>query len=160
MIVYLILLSILSSATTSQLGLVKSCNDGDTCRIELSNRQVIKVRLNGIDAPESDQPGGDESRQFLEDLIKGKEVSLNCNGQSWDRKTCSISVKGIDVQAEMVKAGWAWDSPKYSEGKYKLFQDQASKSGIGLWSKARISSPYCWRWTGKGNCLEDERFQE
>ncbi|MBU7047459.1 MAG: hypothetical protein HXS54_13580, partial [Theionarchaea archaeon] len=42
--------------------------DGDTFRLETGE----KVRLIGIDAPELSQPGGEESREYLTQLILNK----------------------------------------------------------------------------------------
>ena len=52
-------------------GKVVSIHDGDTITI-LQDKQQIKVRLFGIDAPELKQPYGKKSKQFLANLIAGK----------------------------------------------------------------------------------------
>jgi len=133
---------------------VQSCHDGDTCRVQTSNG-VIKVRLDGIDAPEADQPFGRESGKRLEELAKGKAVVLKCKGYSYNRQTCSMTVNGQDVQAQLVKEGLAWDYPEYSHGRYQALQQDAQRSKIGLWS-AKPTSPYCWRWAGKDSCQNQQ----
>ncbi len=57
-------------------------SDGDTITIEAGG-QKEKVRLNGIDAPESKQAGGQEARQYLAARILIKQVRIE--GSSLDR---------------------------------------------------------------------------
>ena len=54
-------------------GKVVKVTDGDTIHV-LSEGARIKVRLTGIDAPESNQPYGKASRKHLASLLAGKEV--------------------------------------------------------------------------------------
>lgn len=50
---------------------VVSIHDSDTITA-LQNKQQVKVRLFGIDAPEKKQPYGKKSKRFLSNLITGK----------------------------------------------------------------------------------------
>jgi micrococcal nuclease len=150
----LILLSSVAHADT-----MVSCNDGDTCRIKRATG-VVKVRLSGIDAPESDQTFGPQARAFLIELIKGQQLQLKCDGQSYDRITCGIYIGNRDIQSELVRAGWALDSPKYSHRKYAKEQSYASKNHLGMWTSKDLTSPYCWRWTGTRECNKNKLYQE
>ena len=52
-------------------------SDGDTITVmSLQQYNKFKVRLYGIDAPESDQSFGTQSKQFLSDQILNKEVEI------------------------------------------------------------------------------------
>ena len=51
--------------------------DGDSISVRHEGHKV-EVRLWGIDAPESTQPGGKEAKKFLMKLIKGKTVRACC----------------------------------------------------------------------------------
>lgn len=154
----LILLVVLLACTQLFADKVVSCNDGDTCEVR-QGKKIIKVRLAGIDAPENGQDGDEQSRKFLEDLVRGKEVNLSCIDQSYGRENCSIFVGRIDVQKEMVSSGWAFDYPKYSKEKYKREQLDAKKASKGIWTFKNLTSPYCYRYTGVKECNADKLYQ-
>lgn len=135
-----------------------SCNDGDTCRIKRGGKK-IKIRLAGIDAPETGQDNAESSKNFLIKQLKGKKITLDCVDESMNRENCYIFVGKTDIQREMVKAGWAFDYPKYSNGKYKLEQDEAKKSKKGIWSNKNLVSPYCYRYVGVDECKKDQAYQ-
>jgi micrococcal nuclease len=137
---------------------VESCNDGDTCRI-MQDGRVFKVRLLGIDAPELDQPFGQESRDFLLSLLSGKELRLDCHGQSGRREACAIFVGSTDIQLEMVKAGWAVDSPRHSGGKYGPAEHEAKRKGLGMWKSKDLLSPHCWRLRQTPECVQNNLYQ-
>lgn len=137
---------------TSDSILVLGCNDGDTCNIVVNDEDVIRVRLSGVDTPESGNPFSEAARRFTNDLIKGKSKSeklkLKCVGSGgFDRTACFIEVDGQDLGELLVKNGLAWDSPKYSKRKYAKLQIEAMKNQIGVWSLQldRLRSPYCQR---------------
>lgn len=54
--------------------------DGDTLQVLLQKRP-IKVRLQGIDAPESGQPWGQQSKNALSKMAFGKTVTVYPTGQ-------------------------------------------------------------------------------
>ncbi len=60
-----------TSATQEISGKVTRVSDGDTVWVSTGHGRH-KVRLNRIDAPESDQPYGKESAAHLKSLIGGK----------------------------------------------------------------------------------------
>lgn len=141
-------------AANSLEGFVKSCHDGDTCRIEI-NQKSVSVRLSGVDAPEKKQIGGRESQKFMQDRIVGRTVQLRCQGRSYKRRTCEIHLDGRDVGEELVRAGHAWDSPKYSKGRYRQAEEEARAEKRGLWAMSAPTSPYCFRWKDKEACRKN-----
>jgi micrococcal nuclease len=147
----LVLLFFLLLTIPANAAQVLSCSDGDTCWIQDSGSK-FKVRFYGIDAPESDQPYGQEAREYLNNLVSNKEVDLKCKGNSFDRKTCDLYLNGQDVSALLVKEGYAWDYPKFSHGQYQGLQKDAQQAHLGMWKDTNITSPYCWRWTGTTEC--------
>ena len=62
-------------AYKSIVGKVTRVSDGDTIWVTDAAGKH-KIRLDKIDAPESDQPFGKESTQFLNDLVYGKKVEV------------------------------------------------------------------------------------
>ena len=140
-----------------------SCNDGDTCRIKVTDSKVEivrKVRLSGIDAPEQGQTHWKESRDFLVNLLTGKELELQCNGTSFDRATCRIFIKSMEVNDEMVKNGMAWNYPQFSERRYYKSELEAREKKLGLWKLAPDSSPFCFRHIRSGSCRENKNLYQ
>jgi endonuclease YncB( thermonuclease family) len=76
-------------------GTVTHVRDGDT--IEVGE---VPIRLNGVSAPELDEPLGAESKKFMLDLVRGQPVRCELNGQkTYDRfvGTCYLRDKDIGV---------------------------------------------------------------
>lgn len=141
-------------------GSVLKCHDGDTCRVMIKNKST-SIRLSGIDAPEIKQEYGQQARDFLESLIKNKLVELKCDGKSFDRTTCTVFLNELNVNEEMVKTGWAFDSPKYSGGKYLNLQNQAMIQKKGIWSakgSEKLMSPFCFRSKKNKKCQTAQLF--
>ena len=125
-------------------GKVISIHDGDTITI-LQNKQQIKVRLFGIDAPELKQPYGKKSKQFLENLIAGEVVEVEENGKDRYKRTIgAVYLNGTDINAQMVANGYAWAYRKFSK-KYTAQESQAKKQGLGLWRDKKPIPPWEWR---------------
>lgn len=139
-------------------GVVHHCHDGDTCTI-LMDQDKISVRFSGIDSPELAQEDGKLARNFTESLIKGKEVKLRCDGKSFNRVTCTVFHNEVDINAEITKAGFAFDVPKYSGGKYKDMMLMAQSQKLGIW-KNNPTSPYCFRHKKHRACQANPLFVE
>lgn len=99
--------------------------DGDTIEIH-GNR----IRLWGIDAPESDQLcRNDDSKQYR----YGRTVA-----------TCSLGTPGPDIGHWLVANGHALDWPKYSKGEYEDAQRNAEKANRGIWAGSFVE-PWQYR---------------
>jgi endonuclease YncB( thermonuclease family) len=125
----------------------------------MTEKGVVSVRLSGIDAPELRQKHGHSARRFLLGLVKGKSVDLKCSGRSYKRKTCEMYLGRIDIQAEMVKAGWAVDYRQYSKGKYSEFEKAARTEKKGIWADQNFVSPFCARHAKHKKCRSDKGYQ-
>ena len=90
--------------------------DGDTIVISGAN-----IRLFGIDAPELDHPWGINAKWALVRLCGKQIVSVETTGTfSHQRLVARCYLEdGRDLSAEMVRAGFALDWPKYSGGVYR-----------------------------------------
>lgn len=70
-------LSILQAGTGfAWTGKVVGIADGDTITVLRDGRNQVKIRLYGIDAPESGQPFGKASKQNLSSMVYGKPVPV------------------------------------------------------------------------------------
>lgn len=142
---------------TKMSGVVERCHDGDTCHVMVAGKR-IKVRFAGIDTPEIKQKDGIRARNFTEFLIKGKTVDLDCDGTSFDRITCTVYQAGVNINAEIVRKGWAFDSKRYSKGKYASSEQEAKAGKIGIWKDDQLSSPFCFRSPKAKQCLRDKAY--
>jgi len=57
-------------------GKVVGVSDGDTITVLDADKRQHKIRLEGIDAPESSQDYGSRAKQSLSDLVFGKTVTV------------------------------------------------------------------------------------
>jgi endonuclease YncB( thermonuclease family) len=139
--------------------------DGDTLEIH-----GIRIRLWGIDAPESSQLcRGDDSLQYrcgaqaandLDAFIARR--SVNCSPLSFDpygRTVATCSVGAIDLGEWLVRKGLALDWPQYSKGSYSGAQRDAERTGRGIW-KGSYVEPWlyraCIRANGKPSPCSDD----
>lgn len=112
--------------------------DGDT----LHFTNGAKIRLWGIDAPEKGQPCGEPGKEWrcgqkaalaLSDKIGRGTVT--CDVKDVDRYRRSVAVcssGGVDLNAWLVREGWAVNVDKYSGGKYAAEQASARNRAIGI----------------------------
>jgi endonuclease YncB( thermonuclease family) len=144
------LLAITGPALAVDLTGQASVIDGDTIEIHCT-----RVRLWGIDAPESTQLcRGEDSLQYrcgakaandLDILIARKPVS--CTPISLDqygRTVATCSVGDTDLGQWLVSNGLALDWPNYSRGMYGAVQREAEHAGRGMWSGSYVA-PWLYR---------------
>ncbi|MGE0024452.1 MAG: thermonuclease family protein [Hyphomicrobium sp.] len=112
--------------------------DGDTLEIKGQ-----RVRLEGIDAPEADQTCGGgwfgtwkcgrAASEQLRWLTGGRRVECEAAGyDKYGRVLGWCSADGRDINAEMVRSGYAWAFVKYST-RYEAVEAQARKAKAGIW---------------------------
>ena len=101
--------------------------DGDT--IHIGNH---KIRFQGINAPELDEPYGKQAKWALHKLVKGQTIRAIPNGEkSYDRIVAKCFLEdGRDIAAEMVKMGLALDLPNYPDADYKHLETPASRKKL------------------------------
>lgn len=139
------------------IGKVIKVSDGDTITVLDDNNQKHKIRLKGIDAPESHQVYGDISTQSLNELVYDKEVLV-----TWDKKDKyyrilgKVIVDGNDANYEQLKKGLAWYYKQYEKDlsdedkqKYSETEQLARNYGIGLWVDLNSIPPWEFRRKGK-----------
>ena len=130
--------------------------DGDT--FEMHGK---RIRLHGIDAPESGQQCkdangktyrcGQMAAKQMSGYVSGKTV--NCEILDKDRYGRFIArclVNGTDVNELLVKEGWALAYRQYSKD-YAIAEGQAKRDNIGLWQGTFVE-PWNWR---RGQRLTD-----
>jgi endonuclease YncB( thermonuclease family) len=127
-------------------GEVVGVHDGDTLTVMNGSRQV-KVRLYGVDAPESNQAFGSVSKRFLSTLVFGKTVRVSV--QTTDRYGRSVSrvgVEGADVSLQIIRAGLGWYYKQYSkDASYAAAEAEARVAQRGLWADSSPTAPWAFR---------------
>ena len=121
--------------------------DGDTVMV-LRDGKKIKIRLANIDAPESDQVYGKESRQALADRVLKQFVHVNSSAvDSYGRLIAELSLDGKSVNEEQVSKGMAWEYSHFHSNKHYIeLSKQAKLSKRGLWANSvQPISPDQWR---------------
>jgi endonuclease YncB( thermonuclease family) len=133
------------------MGKVVGVHDGDSITVLASGNVQLKVRLEGIDAPELKQPFSQQSKLALSDLAFGKKVNLLITGTDRYKRTLAVViVDGTNVNLELVSLGLAWRYDKYSNDTALLAaQNDAKAARRGLWADAAPMPPWEWRTKAK-----------
>ncbi len=128
--------------------------DGDT--IDLATREygVVRIRLEGIDAPEGGQrcrlkwygtwDCGRAATTALAQILHERTVSCDDRGPDKYGRTLSVcSIGDRDINGEMVRIGLAWAYVQYSS-MYVVQEQDARAASIGVW-QAPTQPPWEWR---------------
>jgi micrococcal nuclease len=93
-----------TSEPTILTGTVTKVRDGDT--IEVGK---IPIRLNGVSAPEINEPLGRGSKAFMVDLVMNKPVRCELNGErTYDRLVGICYLNSKDIGSLVIGAGGHW----------------------------------------------------
>jgi micrococcal nuclease len=127
---------------------VVGVHDGDTITV-LQGRTQVRIRLHGIDCPESRQAFGTRAKQLTSELVFGQVVTIRPRTRDRYGRTVAEIVlpDGRDLSQELVRAGLAWWFRKYSPHDTTLarLEGEARTARRGLWSEANPLPPWEWR---------------
>ena len=142
-------------------GKVVGIIDGHTIDILTADKSTIRIRLNGIDAPEMAQPFSKDAKRFLSEFIGGQVVRVVTHDQKRYGRTIGDvyfnSVEGADIppgatlpdgniNRELFQNGLAWHYKKYSyDPNLTVDEIMAREQKLGLWSDERSIPPWEWR---------------
>jgi endonuclease YncB( thermonuclease family) len=157
-LVVLLVLLICTDACAGRIieGIVKAVYDGDTILLTTREESRLKVRLYGIDAPETrkpdlpGQPFGAIARRTLMYKIMGRRVQAELvDIDQYKRAVAVIRYNGRDINREMVAEGLAWAYRRHLEGAYASEyiggENQARSVRAGLWRDANPQPPWDFR---------------
>ena len=130
-------------------GRVVRIADGDTVTLLDGTNIQHRLRLQGIDAPESHQAFGEQSKQSLSKMIFDKNVTAACDKtDQYGREVCKILFDDKDINLEQVKAGMAWHYKEYEREQsnadrvtYAHAEEEARNARRGLWADANPIEP-------------------
>ena len=113
---------------TTLTGTVTKVRDGDT--IEVGK---IPIRLNGVSAPEMNEPLGPQSKGFMTDLVMGKHLRCELDGEKTHDRFVSICyLDEQDIGATVIANGSALDCPRFSGGRYAEYEIEGVAAEIKL----------------------------
>lgn len=127
--------------------------DGDTVEILVDGQKSERVRLLGIDAPESKQSFGDISKKTLEECVDGAQVTIAYKEiDRYDRILGKVFAGNTDCNYRQVVAGSAWHYKQYSKSQpnddadiYADAEKVAQLQNQGLWSELNAQEPWNFR---------------
>jgi endonuclease YncB( thermonuclease family) len=122
-------------------GRVVRIADGDTITVLDAGNTQHRIRLQGIDAPESRQDFGAQAKKKLSGLIFGKDVEVIYEKtDQYGRLVGKILLDGRDINLEQVRSGMAWHYKEYEREQstedrelYARAEDEARSARRGLW---------------------------
>lgn len=141
-------------------GKVVGIADGDTITV-LQDRTQYKIRLYGIDCPESHQDFGTRAKQFTSDLVFGKEVLVvQKDMDRYGRVVGMVYLGDACANEEIIRNGLAWVYHQYCKepvcSNWTEIQTQAKNEKIGLWSHPNAVPPWEFRRGGQKALSETE----
>ena len=140
-------------------GTVSEVTDGDTIKLETKEGTKLKIRLYGLDAPESpkfnrktgriSKPGqafGKEAGDVLVSKILGKKVKVDVLGiDRYDRMVSIVWLGDRNINLEMVREGMAEAYKEYLRGSLKAqflkAETEARIAKRGIWSLNEYERP-------------------
>ena len=143
-------------------GRVVRIADGDTITVLDSSDTQHRIRLAGIDAPESHQAFGTRAKKSLSEMVFGKYVTIVYEKtDQYGRIVGKILLNGKDINLEQVKAGMAWHYKEYQREQtpedrdlYAAAEEEARKARRGLWQDPEPVEPSAFRKEEKRNGQE------
>jgi endonuclease YncB( thermonuclease family) len=128
-------------------GLVVSVANGDTFNLLDAEKKLHRIRLEGIDAPESRQEFGAKSTKALADKILAKQVTVE-----WKQSDHSGQILGhliVDdrwVNQEQIAEGLAWHYKEFNKSSILAAAEaDARQRKLGLWADKEPIPPWDFR---------------
>ena len=133
---------------------VVGISDGDTVTALNENNEQVKIRLVGIDTPESRQAFGQKAKDALGAILTGRDVVVLETGKDRYSRTLAFlellpseEQERVIANAEMIRQGFAWHYKAYSDDlELHQLEQEARAAKMGLWSDSqRPVAPWEWR---------------
>ncbi len=126
---------------------VEMVNDGDTVTCIDESGQMVKIRLQGIDAPEFDQPHGRSARNALDQKLIGRRVRVaGAARDQYGRLLGTLWLEDRNLNRELVAEGHAWVFGGFTPDPDLVAAEKAARRARrGLWAADHPVSPSLWR---------------
>ncbi len=124
--------------------------DGDSIEIR-HGKEVVQVRLWGIDTPEWKQPYSKLAKKFTYKTVYAKTVTVKV--KDWDKYGRMVAVittrDGMCLNEELVRRGFAWVHIYYCKEKicdsWNDLERRARNNRWGLWQEKSPTPPWVWK---------------
>jgi len=146
---HFLVIILIPSLAIAWSGKVVKVADGDTITVLHDGRRE-RIRLYGIDAPEMGQSYGRKAKDALAGMVAGKTVEIKRKDTDrYGRTVGIVMVDSRNVNADMVRAGYAWVYPKYCKERgcrdWFALERTAREARSGMWADPHIVPPWEWR---------------
>jgi endonuclease YncB( thermonuclease family) len=134
-------------------GRIVGIADGDTLTLLATGSRQVRIRLAGIDAPESRQPYGTRAQQELSALAFGKQARVKIQDTDrYGRTVGTVFVEALNVNQEMVRRGAAWVYTQYNrDPALPGLETRAREDRVGLWALPEHERQPPWDWRHSGS---------
>jgi len=132
-------------------GRVISVADGDTLTVFTQEGARRRIRLYGVDCPESLQAGGAEATSFTrsEALFADAEIKVMDTDKYGRSVALVILPDGRTLNEELIRNGHAWVYANYCRipqcAKWRVLEREARINKRGLWASPNPLPPWAWR---------------
>lgn len=158
------ILALVSCASSTQTPETRSMRvdnvlDGDTFHgrivrgsplrgVKIVRDSLVPVRLQGVDAPEKDQPWGIKAREALAGMVEGDTVLVEIVERDAYRRVLGVVRRdGMDVNAALVAHGHAWMFRKYTDSPLLDSLERVARGQRrGLWAAGSGKPIPPWEW--------------
>lgn len=136
---------------------VVSVSDGDSLKVKTESGEIKKIRLGCIDAPETAQPQGTESKANLERLVSeadNKVIGYPIETDKYGRTVAEVFTSKGDkerfLNEEQVSSGNAYIYRQYlgkcsNRGALEKAEEIAKSQRNGVWSRNDLVKPWDFR---------------
>lgn len=115
--------------------------DGDSFVLRTGDGRKLRIRIEGIDAPEKGQPFAGVSRRHLAGLLRDRSLRLEVRKvDRYGRQVARVHDGGTDVGLAQLQAGLAWFYRRYQSEQepevrraYARAEARARDAAVGLW---------------------------
>jgi micrococcal nuclease len=152
-IIILLISFLFTSYSYAFEGQVILISDGDTITV-VHDGKPEKIRLYGIDTPESKQAFGNQAKNFTYAMVYHKIVTVEA--VTTDRYGRTVGIVNVDkkcLNSELIRNGFAWVYDRYCKkdmcDKWQQLEETARQSKTGLWLQGNPVEP--WKYRRKGN---------
>lgn len=127
-------------------GKIIRISDGDTVVLLDSLNSKHKIRLDGIDCPETGQDYGTKATNFTKELCMGKNVVIDVTGTDlYQRILGVVWIDTVNLNKELLRNGLAWRYKYNKSAEYLALEQHARMRRLNIWSAKNPVAPWDYR---------------
>mgnify|MGYP001282441155 CR=1 FL=1 len=129
-------------------GQIVRVSDGDTVVLLDEDKIQHRVRLDGIDCPESKQAYGTKATQFVREKLGGGKATVYYNKKDRYGRLLGVLINssGENINELLLANGLAWHYKHYNKNPiYTQLEQDAKDKRLNIWSEDNPIEPYEFR---------------